>query len=69
MGWVTEHFGARYAVGLGALACIGAGVWGLWSARRHHIDDVRDELDAGQMAEVVERVEDPPADTTLVPST
>ena len=69
VGWVTEHFGARYAVGVGALACLGAGAWGLWSARRHHIDELRDPLTHGEAVEAVERVEDPPADPTLVPST
>jgi MFS family permease len=29
VGWVAEEFGARYAVGLGAVAALGAGLWGL----------------------------------------
>ncbi|MEP6623379.1 MAG: MFS transporter, partial [Acidimicrobiia bacterium] len=28
VGWVSEQFGARYAVALGAIAAIGAGAWG-----------------------------------------
>jgi MFS family permease len=33
VGWVSEQFGARYAIGLGAVAALGAGVWGLYKAR------------------------------------
>ena len=38
LGWVAEHFGARVAVGLGALACVVAGTWGLWVVRRRGLD-------------------------------
>jgi MFS family permease len=69
LGYVTQHFGARYAVGVGAVACLAAGVWGIWIARRNHIDDVVDELTPEQMEDAVDLVEDPPSDTTLVPST
>jgi MFS family permease len=34
VGWVSEQFGARYGIGLGALAALGAGTWGLAQARR-----------------------------------
>ena len=34
VGFVAEHFGARYAVGLGAAAALGAGLWGLRTVRR-----------------------------------
>jgi predicted MFS family arabinose efflux permease len=33
VGWVSEQFGARYAIGLGAVAALGAGAWGLSKAR------------------------------------
>jgi MFS family permease len=33
VGWVSQQFGARYAVGLGAIAALGAGAWGLAKAR------------------------------------
>jgi MFS family permease len=42
VGWIAEHLGARYALGLGALACLGAGVWGVVIAARRHIDDPHD---------------------------
>jgi MFS family permease len=40
VGWVSEQLGARYGIGLGAAAAIGAGLWGLSYARdaRHHLD-------------------------------
>ncbi|MDQ2678042.1 MAG: MFS transporter [Actinomycetota bacterium] len=38
LGWVAEHLGARVAVGLGALACVAAGTWGLWVVRRRGLD-------------------------------
>lgn len=59
IGYITQHFGARYAIGVGAAACIGAGLWGIWMARRNDIDDLGDELTTQQMHEAVERVEDP----------
>jgi MFS family permease len=34
VGWVADHFGARYSVGLGAAAALGAGLWGLVVMRR-----------------------------------
>ncbi len=39
VGWVAEHLGARYAVGLGAVACVAAGAWGVTVARRDGVDD------------------------------
>jgi MFS family permease len=35
VGWVSEQFGARYAIALGAVAAVVAGVWGLAKAKRH----------------------------------
>ncbi len=34
VGWVSEQFGARYAIGVGAAAALAAGTWGLLRARR-----------------------------------
>jgi predicted MFS family arabinose efflux permease len=34
VGWVSQEFGARYGVGLGAIAAVLAGTWGLMRARR-----------------------------------
>lgn len=34
VGWVSQEFGARWAIGLGAVAALGAGTWGLARARR-----------------------------------
>jgi MFS family permease len=34
VGWVSQQFGARWGVGLGALAALLAGSWGLMRARR-----------------------------------
>lgn len=39
VGWIAEHLGARYALAVGALACLGAGAWGVAVARRDHIDE------------------------------
>ena len=33
VGWVSEQFGARYAIVLGAVAALGAGLWGLAATR------------------------------------
>jgi MFS family permease len=34
VGWVSQEFGARYGIGLGAVAALGAGAWGMMRARR-----------------------------------
>jgi MFS family permease len=44
VGWIAEHLGARYALGVGALACLGAGAWGVVIAARRRIDDPPDPL-------------------------
>ena len=36
VGWISQQFGARYAIALGAVAALGAGVWGL--ARVRHLE-------------------------------
>jgi hypothetical protein len=33
VGWICENIGPRYGVAVGALAALGAGVWGLVKAR------------------------------------
>ena len=43
VGWVSQEFGARYGIGLGAIAALGAGVWGLMKARRVHDAPVVEE--------------------------
>jgi MFS family permease len=34
VGWVSQAFGARYAIGLGAVAALAAGVWGMGKVPR-----------------------------------
>ncbi len=34
VGWVSQEWGARYGIGLGAAAALGAGAWGLLRARQ-----------------------------------
>lgn len=36
VGWVSQEFGARWAIALGAAAGVGAGVWGIATAGRDH---------------------------------
>ena len=36
VGWVSEQFGARYAIALGAIAALAAGAWGFLSGRAPH---------------------------------
>jgi len=33
VGWISQQFGARYGIGVGSLAALGAGAWGLSKAR------------------------------------
>ena len=51
VGWVADHFGARYSVGLGAVAALVAGAWGLAVVRRD-----------GRRGVPVEEVESAPGD-------
>jgi MFS family permease len=52
VGAISEHWGARYGVGVGAVAALGAGAWGLAVARRCARDRVA--LDAVEAEEAVE---------------
>jgi MFS family permease len=52
VGAISEHWGARYGVGVGAVAALGAGTWGLAVARRCARD--RAALDAIEAEESVE---------------
>lgn len=38
VGWIAEHLGPRYAIGVGAIGCLGAGLWGVTRAARRGID-------------------------------
>jgi MFS family permease len=55
LGWVCDHFGARYGVALGAAAAIGAGLWGMSYAR-----DARRRLTRAESEESVSDVLSPP---------
>lgn len=35
LGYVSQHFGARYGLGMGSVAAMLAGAWGLMNLRRH----------------------------------
>jgi MFS family permease len=43
VGWVSQEYGARYGIGLGAIAALGAGAWGLVKARRMRAVPVTEE--------------------------
>ncbi len=34
VGWIAERYGARYSIGVGAVAALAAGLWGLAAVRR-----------------------------------
>jgi MFS family permease len=42
VGWIAQQFGARYAIGVGAVAAFGAGVWGLAKVRHAAVEDAPD---------------------------
>jgi MFS family permease len=46
VGWVSQQFGARYAIGLGAVAALGAGAWGLAKVRERPAELSAHETDA-----------------------
>ena len=53
VGWVADEFGARYSIGLGALAALGAGLWGLAALRRAGVEPVDAVPLAGQTETMV----------------
>jgi MFS family permease len=53
VGWVADEFGARYSIGLGALAALGAGLWGLAALRRAAVEPVPAVPLAGQTETMV----------------
>lgn len=53
VGWVSERFGARFAIGLGAMAALAAGLWGLMRARRAERQSVPPEASREATAEAV----------------
>jgi hypothetical protein len=56
VGWVSQEFGARYGIGLGALAATAAGVWGLAVARRMQRRTLSlDSLPGGAVGAVTEQ--------------
>jgi MFS family permease len=62
LGWVCEQFGARYGVAVGALASVGAGLWGLAAVRTGTSADKRaDDTASPDAAEVASRDNDPGA--------
>jgi MFS family permease len=49
VGWIADQFGARYSVGLGAAAAIGAGLWCLATVRRSEsIPTVAPDIEAAE---------------------
>jgi MFS family permease len=52
VGWVSERFGARYAIGLGAVAAFAAGAWGFSRARAAHAVEQPEPLAAETVATV-----------------
>jgi MFS family permease len=47
LGWICDQFGARYGVAVGALAAIGAGLWGMSYAR-----DAKQRIDLDRSEEI-----------------
>ncbi len=40
VGWVSQQFGARYAIALGAVAALGAGAWGLFNVTSRRVASI-----------------------------
>ena len=51
LGWVAEHLGARVGIGVGAVACLGAGAWGVVVAKSRGVDEPGPGLPAGSVPE------------------
>src|SRR4051812_20094424 len=63
VGWVSQQFGARYAIGLGAVAALAAGVWGLLNVRSRRVvridEDEATAADEVRVARIAAREEVP----------
>jgi MFS family permease len=57
VGWVSEQFGARYAIGLGAAAALGAGAWGLSKARPRGGAEAEEPVAAVDEVETLETID------------
>jgi MFS family permease len=56
VGWVSQAFGARYAIALGAVAALGAGTWGMSKVRSASRDRTTSDADVIVDTEVVSPV-------------
>lgn len=54
VGYVAEHFGARWALGVGAVATVGAGLYGLTTLRSERTVSVDEATAADAMADVTD---------------
>ena len=52
VGWICEEFGPRYGVAVGAIAALGAGVWGLMKAKQCAPAEPLTPSDAAKSVEV-----------------
>ena len=52
VGWICEQFGPRYGVAVGAVAALGAGVWGLMKAKQCAPAEALTPTDAAKSVEV-----------------
>jgi MFS family permease len=50
VGWISQEYGARYAIGVGAAAALGAGIWGMSKAR--HSSDEADRAAASAALQI-----------------
>jgi MFS family permease len=51
LGWICQELGPRYGVAVGAIAAVGAGVWGLAVVRRDHLTMHLSSLQAEESVE------------------
>jgi hypothetical protein len=61
VGFVSEHLGARFGLGLGAVATVAAGLYGLATVRHERPIPVTDAAEAEALAEAL-------TDTGAVPA-
>ena len=66
VGWISQQFGARYAIGLGAAAALAAGAWGMLRVGRATPRPLsRDEVDES----VADAVREDASETPAIPAT
>ncbi len=58
VGWICQQFGARYGLAVGALAALGAGLWGMTTVRKAEVRRLEREQATDSVLDAIAEVSD-----------